>query len=61
MGHLFVLSSARERRFVLVSVVSVVEVCVDYGGVYVVHACINLCVVWGCVVESFHEYACIVM
>ena len=27
--------------------VSVVEICVDYGGVYVFHVCFDLCVVYG--------------
>ena len=31
-------------------VLSVVEVCVDYGGMYVLHVCFDLCVVYGVVV-----------
>ena len=28
-------------------VFSVVEICVDYGGVYVFHVCFDLCIVYG--------------
>ena len=52
MGHLFVLSWARVRRCFGVmygewygvcdfGVVSVVEVCADYGGVNVFHVCLK--------------------
>ena len=50
MGHLFLLSWARVRRFALGSgmvFVTVVFSVVDHGGVYVFHVCFYLCVVYG--------------
>ena len=36
--------------FVTVFVLSVIEVCADYGGVNVFHVCLDFCVVYGVVV-----------
>ena len=58
VGHLFVLCCARVLRVAALGVLfrndvcnfvvcSVVEICVDYGGVYVFHVCFDLCVVYG--------------
>ena len=79
VGHLFVLSWATVRQCALGNVVSelstwsgvcnfvafpVVEICAEYGGMYVSHVCFTLCVVYGvgigvdvcgviCVVECY--------
>ena len=46
-------------------VFSFVEICVDYGGVFVFHVCFDLCIiygVWVCVnvcVRCFVSYVCV--
>ena len=77
MGHLFVLRWARVRRIargVLFRsewygvcdfvVLSVVEVCADYGGVNVFHVCLNFGVVYGvrvCVNVHVYGVFCVVV